>query len=209
MLAMSARLSAAERNALTDLEKNKLRDLERRIEKGMTTFKEVGYALLRIREERLYRERYNSFKLYCHCRWGFTRQRGQQLIDAAKVVQKVATVVDIEPANERQARIIAAVPEELQVTAWKEVVETAPTDGSGQRKITSEHVENAVLKFTPKKPAGLLVRMGSLRQVIARVYLKWPESERAALAGQLRNLANQIEEGTLFTTDQENCPAGV
>lgn len=110
-------------------------------------FVQVGSALAEVRESGLYRERFDSFAEYCRVRWGMGRRRAYQLIDASAVV---LTMVNTEPptdlpfsvpANERQARPLAALPREEQLSAWTEAVETAPNG-----KVTAAHVEAVVEK---------------------------------------------------------------
>jgi hypothetical protein len=81
-----------------------LAHLEGVIERGLQTFIEVGEALLRIREERLYREAgYSSFEAYCQQRWGHRRAWADRHITA---VRKVAELdpTGSTPASEWQAR---------------------------------------------------------------------------------------------------------
>ncbi|KKM45460.1 hypothetical protein LCGC14_1560810 [marine sediment metagenome] len=95
-----------------------LSELEAVIERGLETFVEVGLALLAIRDGKKYRENYSTFDDYCRERWGWSRQRGYQLMDAAKM----STIVDIE--NEAQARELAPLQDEAEVVeVWRELKE--------------------------------------------------------------------------------------
>ena len=67
MLEDSGRAKSEE---LTLLETGMLTDCEEVIEQGMETFFEVGDALLKIRDCRLYRESHATFDEYCRDRWG-------------------------------------------------------------------------------------------------------------------------------------------
>src|SRR5437763_172852 len=98
------------------------------IQAGLDTFVEVGQALLAIRDGRGYRYAdCTTFEGYCQQRWGISRPRAYQLIDAAEIAEVLSTTVDIP--NERQAREIApllrADPEAIP-TVWQHVIETAP-----------------------------------------------------------------------------------
>lgn len=103
-------------DALTTNEQRELAECEAVIEAGQKTFVEVGEALTRIRDKRLYRATHKSFDLYCQDMWNWTRQRANQLIDAAEVVNQLpnesrvlsTTVVK----NEAQARALKPVPVE-------------------------------------------------------------------------------------------------
>ena len=160
---------AEQSGQLTAVQKQTLAELEKVVEGGMRGFVQVGTALLRIRDERLYREVSDNFEGYCQIRWGFSRHRAYQLIEAANVVRtlgaecqtggRLLTMVhnhdpdsqhDSEPpageppvpppSNERQARALAEVPRSRRAGVWKEAVETAPRDERGKPQVTATHV---------------------------------------------------------------------
>jgi hypothetical protein len=97
----------------------RLVELELVVEQGLATFVDVGNALLEIRDSRLYRGSHDTFEDYLEGRWSMSRQRGYQLIDAARV----STMVDT--TNERQARELVPLldqPDELR-DAWQQTQE--------------------------------------------------------------------------------------
>jgi hypothetical protein len=116
-----------------------LKQYEQIIDQGIQIFVEVGRALLAIRDQRLYRESYQTFEAYCRERWDLSRPRAYQLIDAAQARDVVSTIVDIVPVNEAQARPLTSLPPEQQREVWREVVKTAPPSG-----ITAKHVQAIV-----------------------------------------------------------------
>jgi hypothetical protein len=88
-----------------------LKRLERTIEQGLRTFREVGAALLTIRDQRLYEPKYASFDEYCRQRWQFSLRRAQQLIAAASEASDDAN--NCSPLTcEAQVREVKAVPPE-------------------------------------------------------------------------------------------------
>jgi len=89
--------------SLTVVERSALVHAEATIERGLTSFMEVGEALSRVRDERLYREGFGTFEVYCRDRWGITDRRARQMIDAATVVDTLPTGTTV-PVNEGQAR---------------------------------------------------------------------------------------------------------
>lgn len=126
---------------ITLKESARLVQLERTIEAGMTTFVEVGQALMEIRDSRLYRVEYKTFEGYCRDKWGMTQQYATQLGRSASVVktlEKSETMVSL-PATERQARPLTKLPPEKQPEAWAKAVEIA--DGE---QPTARQVEQAV-----------------------------------------------------------------
>jgi hypothetical protein len=85
-------------------EKERLAQLEAVVERGLTTFVEVGEALMEIRSARLYRETHSTFEVYCRERFGFSDSRGRQLIAAAKTVTTVTELGLPVPKTEWEAR---------------------------------------------------------------------------------------------------------
>jgi hypothetical protein len=119
---------------LTPIEKATLQELEAIIERGRETFCEVGTALMRIRDGRLYRETLNSsgekcktFEEYCRERWGMERRHAYRLMESAKVVENVSHVTqNAIPTSERVVRPLTSLPPDQQREVWEEAVRTAP-----------------------------------------------------------------------------------
>ena len=135
-------------NELTKTETSELNLLERVIERGRQTFMEVGNALAKIRDARLYRSNHKTFEEYCQDRWNFSKTHANRLLIAAQVVERM-TPIGVKdnlspigdkpelplPIKESQARPLAALPPEKQRAAWQEAVATAPAG-----KVTAVHV---------------------------------------------------------------------
>lgn len=121
-------LSAMEQSALTLA--------ETKIERGLTSFIEVGEALSEVRDSRLYREHFGTFEAYCRDRWGITDRRARQMIDAAAVVGELPTGTTV-PINEGQVRELRGLdPEDAA-----EVMQTAEEISDG--KITASTIRQA------------------------------------------------------------------
>lgn len=152
--------SAPTAAALTLVERHTLADLERRIEKGMKTFIDVGQALIDIRDRRLYREDFSSFEDYVEKRWEMSVRHAHRMCDAAEIVQnllpgsgntgsdQLVTSAPL-PQTESQARPLKGLDPEAQQEIWKEAVKSAP---GGQ--VTAAHVEETRERLypTPAKP---------------------------------------------------------
>lgn len=136
---------------LTTTEHQKYLECNATIEHGLQTFFDVGTALMIVRSDRLYREEYGTFEDYCQEKWGWTRQRANQLIASADVVANLAemTTIVVKPATESQVRELVKLEPDKQRAAWKDVVDTAP-----KGKITAKHVKEVVTKH--KEPAKAL-----------------------------------------------------
>lgn len=145
-----------------------LKQHEEIIEFGIKSFVSVGQSLLAIRDERLYEDGYDSFDSYCKQKWGFTRQRAHQMIEAADVVSDVSTIVDTQtkkskqkttiplPKNESQARALATAADtpEQRAEVWQEAVKVAPQNAAGEPVVTAKIINQVADKVVgPKNDA--------------------------------------------------------
>jgi hypothetical protein len=95
--------------------------LERKVERA---FYEAGVALRKLRDRKLYRSTHKTFEAYCQDRFGFSRRRPYQLIDAANVMENLCTIgTQILPTSERQVRDLFGHEASFQQSAWTEAVE--------------------------------------------------------------------------------------
>jgi hypothetical protein len=90
---------------LTIVEKSELALLEKKIKDGLENFMQVGNALLKIQEKKLYRAKYSTFEDYCHKVWNISRNHGYRLITSAKIAEEFPNV-----KNQRAARELSKVP---------------------------------------------------------------------------------------------------
>jgi hypothetical protein len=104
------------------LERSALAECEAVIERGFQTFWEVGRALVRIRDEELFRAAgYRSFAAYCRRRWD--QGHACRLIDAADAMDNLLPMGNNLPENERQVRPLTRLEPDQQLEAWKLAVE--------------------------------------------------------------------------------------
>lgn len=130
---------------LTIVERDQLQGLESTIERGLSTFSDVGAALVVIRDNRLYREAYGRFEDYCKERWGFSNEYARLHMRAAEVIGNLSqtpTIVGVLPITESQARPLTKLEPAQQREAWAKAVETAPNG-----KVTAAHVEKTVTEW--------------------------------------------------------------
>jgi hypothetical protein len=129
-------------DALAPAEQDELARCEQIISRGLQMFVQVGQALQRIRDERLYRATHPTFESYLADRWNISRTAAHQYIAAAAVVENVRNCEQIEPPqNEAQCRPLAQLEPDEQTEAWTEAVESAPAG-----KVTGAHVNDVVQK---------------------------------------------------------------
>jgi len=130
----------------SDIEKRDLAECEQIIEQGLVTFFEVGHALLKIRENRLYRPAYSSFKQYCQTRWNIGPSYAWRVIGAAERLKLLRDEDDVpRPENEFQMRPFLKLAPDQFPGAWSRVVKTA------KGKVTSKIVRAVIRELLPKK----------------------------------------------------------
>ncbi|WP_009630521.1 hypothetical protein [Synechocystis sp. PCC 7509] len=129
---------------LTEDEEKERHWLERKVE---LAFVEAGTALRRLRDERLYRSTHKTFEAYCRDRFGFTRRRPYQLIDAANVIENLCTNgTQILPSSERQIRDLIELNPKEQCKVWQQAV-----DESGG-KVPSGRIVKGIVERLKEKP---------------------------------------------------------
>jgi hypothetical protein len=141
-------------SVLSPSDQKVLAECEAMIERGWRTFMEVGQALSRIRDQKLYRAQHDTFELYCREKWQFGRAHAYRLMSAAEVAASLSPIGDIRgPTHEAQVRPLMGLEAEQARKAWRRAVERA--NGA---MITAKLVRNAlaeVFEFTPQTPPKL------------------------------------------------------
>ena len=143
--------------SLTTREQSRLGRAERTIAKGLKSFWEVGMALKEIRDQRLYRQRYDTFAEYCARRWDLSRPRAYQLCAASEVVADLSTDVDVRglPESEAQARALTRLKLPAQrKQAWKLAVARAAAAGRAVTAKDTEHTVRSLPNLASMKPSG-------------------------------------------------------
>ena len=117
------------------------------LRRGLATFFEVGQALLTIRVERLYRQDFSTFEVYCRERWGMGRTYAWHLTGAAERIRLLPQESKVpKPVNEFQVRPFLKLEADAFPKAWEQVIFSAK-DG----KITPEIVRRVVAELSPQK----------------------------------------------------------
>lgn len=105
--------------ALTAYETKELAALEAIVENGVKTFLQVGEALLKIREKRLYRGTHATFDAYCREHWAMSKTHANRVIASAAVAKNLAPL-GVKPTSEAQVRVLSSLPSESQRKVWKQ-----------------------------------------------------------------------------------------
>jgi len=114
-------------------EQKALDSLERTIDQALAEFVNVGSALMRIRDERLYKASHPKFEEYCKARWKFSVKHAYRLIAAAKIVEQLKAgkgqvPPESLPTREAQVRPLAQLWETADcdpVSIWKDALKEA------------------------------------------------------------------------------------
>ncbi len=122
-----AAIAATVVTELSEDEVTQLKSCERAIERGLRSFVEVGVALAKIRDERLYRKRFQTFSRYIEDRFGIKSRRAYQLIEGAEIATelKMCTKVHKAPARETHVRPLAKLEPREREKVWSRVEKRA------------------------------------------------------------------------------------
>lgn len=198
---------------------------EKIIREGLQSFLDVGTALQRIRDGRLYRLRYATFAEYCDERWRISRPRAYELMNAALVVSAIADKNPDLPAvsRESQARELAKVPESARAEVWREANEQtggAPTAAvvrdirEARSPLPGERIRPIIRPMTAASPSSAAADpVASVARAIEtmiettgvvpdRDYAQWRKRFMDAIAGSFRTVAFSDEDVALYADDQ-------
>ena len=94
---------------------------------AQTFFVEAGDAFSLIRDERLYKESYSDFDVYCQERWGYSRRRVDQICQGAKIWHQLdaSEQISVLPTNDSQVRELQRVDPEQRIEAWSDAVQSS------------------------------------------------------------------------------------
>ena len=122
-----------------------LAENEQVIDRGLGTFIEVGEALSQIRDQRQYRDAgYSDFGTYCRERWGLSRQRAHQMMDASGVVGALSNIFDTHTPT-RESHAAALTPLRHDPEAMAEVMDQVTTEAAEQAaRVTAERIAEKV-----------------------------------------------------------------
>ena len=123
------------------------------IGREIKSFVAVGKALLTIRDSKLYREKFKTFKDYCTEKWNMSKTHANRLIAGSQVAVNLTprgvlcTPCEIQPSSEYQIRPLTILEPAQQCEVWEEAVRSA--DG---KVVTYKQVKDAVTKLIGPGP---------------------------------------------------------
>lgn len=132
-----------------------LAEMEAIIERGLSTFVDVGRALLTIRNKKLYRATHLTFQDYCLSRWGMSRPRAYEVMAVAEISAQMSGMPDIAPlANARQMSALAPIKDDPE--AIRKVVTTVREEHGDAATAADVHavVAREIGRPSPKAAKG-------------------------------------------------------
>ncbi len=152
---------------LNEEETKQLAESVETIQRGMGTFLEVGRALMRIRDLRLYRNLAPTFEAFCSKALGLSKQHCYNYIacsDVFEILQARPEFAGHLPQNEAQTRPLRSLAPATVIDVWTEVVAK-----SAQTPITAALVRAAVEKRVSENGTGEHPTGGKAPETVARL----------------------------------------
>lgn len=166
--------------ALAPQEQEELDQQERVISKGMSTFLEVGNALMTIRTKRLYRATHSTFEHYCKQKWGFTKTSANRYISASSVVEDIRGITPLVPTSlsESQLRPLTLLKAADRQKVWKAVINEMD-ESKVPRRITANLITKKIREVVP-------------HSAVARAHAAAEEKEAKAAATTKKSAGSAI-----------------
>jgi hypothetical protein len=138
---MKTQLSIQKRTEYQALKKGALKDLHA----GLRAFARAGEKLLIIRDERLYREEFDTWEEFCREAFHLTKTHANRLISGYNIVHALAQhEIAILPDSERLARKLAEYPKRDRAFIWKKALQL-----SGKKKPNYLQLQQAAKDLVP------------------------------------------------------------
>jgi hypothetical protein len=131
---------------LSEDEKKLFDQCEEQIARGIRSFIDVGEALMTVRDNELYREKYRTWENYCEQRWGFTDGRARQLILAMGTAKHIEGATGVTLPTEAATRELRKYTPEDQT---KIAVAAAAVAAAQERPVTSTDIKTAAAAIQP------------------------------------------------------------
>lgn len=190
-------------------------NLEATIRKGKQTFLDVGGALVKMKQLKLYRSTHATFEDWAFEEYGFTRSYACRLIEASEVSEMLP--IGNKPNNEGQARALAKAPAEKRLEVMQAATEVAKAEG---RDVTAQDIKQQISPPDPtlsgggevaSAPSAALSRAYSLgafqeetEGLVDIAVAEFDKDECSKAAGQLEMLAAKLRRRARVLTLEQN-----
>ncbi len=161
---------------------------------GLQACFDTGLALIEIRDNKLYREEFDSFEQFCQQQYQIGKSYAYRLIQSAEI--KMSPIGD-KIQNEAQARAIAQVPETDRLKVLKIAKKSGDATAAAIAEAAEKVVKNANETAKQVSPIGDKsptpeVRKDAIGRIIPDgILAEWDRAAKTAT--HLRSLASQIK----------------
>lgn len=163
---------------LNEVEMRERSQCEAIIRSGWNTFLEVGQALSRIRQKRLYRDQYRTFEEYCRQKWDFSKTHANRLIEAA-TVDNILAPIGVKVKKESHVRALVWLSPQQIIATWQKAQQLA-----GDGEVTARLIRQAAQGFkddcTSDFPAAPSKKPGLNRALLKSTCKLIDRAEKAA-----------------------------
>jgi hypothetical protein len=184
---------------LSDEELQEFRHLDRTVAKAAKAFVDAGIALARIKEKKLYRQKYDTFEEYCSAVHNISRSYAYHLAKAGAIVHGMSTIEDISQESlnllqcESHVRELARLPDTESRVEILEIV----ADGN---EVTAARIREAVeakLEAKPRspRPPSPSVRINNAKTSLNELedFLSSERTTKKELLGLVQKLRDALE----------------
>lgn len=179
-------------STLTRPERRRLQELEAVIERGLSTFVDVGRALLAIQREGLYRDTHGTWDAYCRERWGFGRTWAFRLITGAEVAEDLeAARLPIGNLTESHTRELAPLDPDGRREVWAEAGADGDPTAERVRQAREEYLTARALAALPADAQRELIEAEERRVLAGAPREVGGEGRRERLA-QIERLTARV-----------------
>jgi hypothetical protein len=181
-------------NSRSRAEVEHLDRLEAIVQRALDTDLEVGNALAEINDTWLYRATHPTFEAYLRDRWGISRTRGDQLIQAAEAACQPSTGIDsLTPATGSEPRPLAPVRRDGSdglASVWEQVRRECGGDD-----VTAVDICLTIhkRKQPPQLQPGPSPNHQQSAELEAGELLRWLRRLMTESSGTVANIAHQLE----------------
>lgn len=173
---------------MKQLANKELNELEKIIEEGISEFLQVGYALLRIRDQNLYLPNFPDFETYYQKRWGYTQFQIESRLASALISETI--VSDQKPKYIQHFKVLEEVEDvSLRNKIWDEAIARYGNPTTKEIKRLVNKYENLNPFFLQLTKAGIIT-----------------SNQAAKLSEELKDLPEKyMESFKLFGFTEDKC----
>ena len=133
-------------------------EIRQDIRVGVEAFERASQKLLRVRDERLYREEFSTFEEFCREILSHSKTHVNRMLAAADVIRGlIAQGETVLPDNERVARELAKYPKSERLMIWKRARQIADRSRPDYRAIRKAALEIVPVREAQKIWMGELI----------------------------------------------------